>query len=328
MADIFLSYASADREKARQIAHCLQQVGWSVWWDRALLGGQVFSQVIARELAAAGCVVVLWSPHARSSDWVPDEAAEGRRRNVLVPCSLDSEPPPLGFRQRHTIALSGWDGDGEASAFGQVKAAVEALIGPAGFLRSAAASDETEVDWPAPRSGVRAAAPYIAVILGLALAASLAVSALKGRGTGAATSDEVTVGDGQATETLADDATTTGAGGASMVEATPTPPERVIVDRAGRDTAIQPRGVVVGAGRSTASAPRTETTSSGAPTAKEETPSALPDFDALLEAGNDDLSSSVFGSLEGSPPGALAHGTGGLGFGPCVCDDVTQSTGT
>jgi hypothetical protein len=34
ISDIFLSYASVDRERARLTAGILESQGWSVWWDR------------------------------------------------------------------------------------------------------------------------------------------------------------------------------------------------------------------------------------------------------------------------------------------------------
>ncbi|MBV9295028.1 MAG: toll/interleukin-1 receptor domain-containing protein [Acidobacteriaceae bacterium] len=59
MSDIFISYASADRSRIRPLVNALQQQGWSVWWDRTILAGKTFDQVIEAALADARCVVVL-----------------------------------------------------------------------------------------------------------------------------------------------------------------------------------------------------------------------------------------------------------------------------
>lgn len=64
MADIFLSYAREDREKAEPLARALQEAGWSVWWDRSILPGASYEQVIEHELSSASSVVVLWSAAA------------------------------------------------------------------------------------------------------------------------------------------------------------------------------------------------------------------------------------------------------------------------
>lgn len=57
--DLFLSYASADRDLAKALASVLQHNGWSVWWDRAIPPGKTFDEVIETALGAAKCVVVL-----------------------------------------------------------------------------------------------------------------------------------------------------------------------------------------------------------------------------------------------------------------------------
>ena len=40
MSDIFLSYASDDRSRARSLAEALEAQGWSVWWDRIIPAGR------------------------------------------------------------------------------------------------------------------------------------------------------------------------------------------------------------------------------------------------------------------------------------------------
>jgi hypothetical protein len=68
MTDLFLSYASEDREQASKLASSLEECGWSVWWDRKIVAGETFDQVIERELETAKSVVVLWSKNSIASE--------------------------------------------------------------------------------------------------------------------------------------------------------------------------------------------------------------------------------------------------------------------
>ncbi len=111
MADVFLSYASEDRERACQVANAFEACGWSVWWDRKIIAGETFDQVIERELDAAKSVVVLWSKNSIGSEWVKNEASRAVERGVLVPAIVDDVRPPLEFRRKQTANLVGWNGD-------------------------------------------------------------------------------------------------------------------------------------------------------------------------------------------------------------------------
>lgn len=108
MTDVFISYASEDREKARKLASALEACGWSVWWDRKIKAGQTFDQIIEHELETAKSVVVLWSKASISSEWVKNEAATAAERSVLVPALIDTVKLPLEFRRRHAADLIHW----------------------------------------------------------------------------------------------------------------------------------------------------------------------------------------------------------------------------
>lgn len=110
MAQVFLSYAREDREFAARLARVLEQAGHSVWWDRRLDGGEEFAAEIEAALDQAEVVVVAWSKQSVKSRWVRDEAAVGGDERKLVPVSIDGSTPPMGFRQFHTLDLSGWKG--------------------------------------------------------------------------------------------------------------------------------------------------------------------------------------------------------------------------
>jgi hypothetical protein len=111
MADIFLSYASEDRERARLVAQLLEGQSWTVWWDRKIPAGVAYDEVIEREIGAAKYVVVLWSISSAKSEWVKNEAASAVEQEKLIPVQIDDIKLPLEFRRRQTLNLSGWSGE-------------------------------------------------------------------------------------------------------------------------------------------------------------------------------------------------------------------------
>ena len=110
MADIFVSYADEDRERAEVIVKALEVEGLKVFWDRKLVAGETYRQVLAKELVSARCVLVLWSQVSVVSDWVIDEADEGKKNGRLVSVRIDEVPLPLGFRQIQAVTLIDWSG--------------------------------------------------------------------------------------------------------------------------------------------------------------------------------------------------------------------------
>jgi hypothetical protein len=129
MADIFISYSRSDRARVQSLADALSKHGWSVWWDRQIAAGRTFDHVIADALAAARCVLVVWSKASIASDWVREEADEGRRRNILVPVLFDGVRPPLGFGRIQAADLGDWQGDSTTDAFRALIADITAMLG-------------------------------------------------------------------------------------------------------------------------------------------------------------------------------------------------------
>lgn len=128
MADIFISYAREDGERAKRLAEALEQHGWSVWWDPDIHPGETWDQVIERELDAARCVTVLWSKRSILKDWVRVEATEGLDRRILVPALIEDVRPPLRFRHVQAASLIDWNGEDGHRGFERLLKALMAKL--------------------------------------------------------------------------------------------------------------------------------------------------------------------------------------------------------
>ncbi len=114
MADIFISYASTDRDQIAPLVTHLESAGFSVWWDRRIQGGAVFSKEIETEVKNARVVLVIWSSDALNSRWVADEAELALQTGKLVPVTMGGVQAPMGFRQLQSIDFRSWDELGDA----------------------------------------------------------------------------------------------------------------------------------------------------------------------------------------------------------------------
>ena len=128
MADIFISYANADRERARQLADALTHRGYAVWWDRTIPPGRVFDEVIQEAIQGARCMIVLWSADSVRSNWVKTEAAEGVARGILVPALIGEVAPPIEFKRIQSANLAVWDGDETHGEYRNLLESVERLM--------------------------------------------------------------------------------------------------------------------------------------------------------------------------------------------------------
>jgi len=129
MSDIFISYASPDREKTKALAAALQKKGWSVWWDRKIPPGKTFSQVIKEALDISKCIVVLWSKPSVGSDWVQNEAAEGAQRKILVPALIEDVEIPFEFRRIQAANLVNWVPTSPHEEFEEFVSSIGTIIG-------------------------------------------------------------------------------------------------------------------------------------------------------------------------------------------------------
>jgi hypothetical protein len=100
LADVFISYAKADRPLALKLAAMLEAEGWKTWWDTSLIPGDDFRNEIMTELGRARAVIVIWTDASIKSDWVRSEAGRAQAERKLIPVKLPhlsykDLPPPF-----------------------------------------------------------------------------------------------------------------------------------------------------------------------------------------------------------------------------------------
>lgn len=133
MADIFVSYAEEDRDLVRALVSAIEvSTGWSVWWDRRIPTGKTWRAVLDTALADMKCMVVVWSAASVESEWVIEEADEGKSRGVLLPILVGAIRPPRGFREIQTLDFSAWDRSPNAACVNTLVGDIRGFIGDVG----------------------------------------------------------------------------------------------------------------------------------------------------------------------------------------------------
>ena len=130
MTDLFISYKREDEARVAPIVEGLQAAGLSVWWDREISGGETWRQSISEQLAAARCVIVVWSEISVGplGEFVQDEAGRAKARGVLIPVRIDRISEPLGFGEVQSLDLVDWHGNVRDLRFQNLVAAVKAVV--------------------------------------------------------------------------------------------------------------------------------------------------------------------------------------------------------
>jgi hypothetical protein len=130
MSDIFISYASEERQRVLPLINALEKTGWSVFWDRTIPAGKTWRQIIGAEIRTCRSVVVVWTESSVTSEWVLEEAETGKRRQILIPVLLDEVEPPFGFGNIQAANLTGWNGDNASPSFTHLVTGIAAILGP------------------------------------------------------------------------------------------------------------------------------------------------------------------------------------------------------
>ncbi|MBN8737168.1 MAG: TIR domain-containing protein [Xanthomonadales bacterium] len=146
MADVFISYARADKARVAPLVSAIEARGWSVWWDPEITPGQEFDDQIDAEIDAAKAVLVVWTPTSVASRWVRGEAREAAERGILVPVRFEQARLPMDVRAIHTTDLDDWGGNAESASMQECLKALATMIARA----QAQAAQEAPPAAPAP----------------------------------------------------------------------------------------------------------------------------------------------------------------------------------
>ncbi|MGH8126343.1 MAG: TIR domain-containing protein, partial [Rhodanobacteraceae bacterium] len=138
MADVFISYARADKARVAPLVAAIEAKGWTVWWDPEISPGKEFDDEIDDELQAAAAVLVVWTPTSVASRWVRGEARDGAERGILVPVRFDNARLPIDVRAIHTIDLDAWHENPSSSVMQDCLKALDAMIATSKATHAAA----------------------------------------------------------------------------------------------------------------------------------------------------------------------------------------------
>ena len=147
MADVFVSYARADKARVAPLVAAIEARGWSVWWDPEISPGREFDDEIDTELQAAKAVLVVWTPTSVVSRWVRGEARDAAERGILVPVRFDQARLPIDVRAIHTTDLDDW---GEDPSHPAVQECLHALAAMIARSETAQAAKAASVASPSP----------------------------------------------------------------------------------------------------------------------------------------------------------------------------------
>ena len=150
MPDVFLSYASRDREAAEQIQQALTARGIDVFWDQETPPGQDWDTWIRGKLTACKVAIVMWSRASIQSPNVKHEAIVARDAHKLVPVMIEKLKPsdfPMGLYLVQAVDLTDWrnpDGKGMARLVAEIetRTGLVASAPTSGVPKPAAAQDQ------------------------------------------------------------------------------------------------------------------------------------------------------------------------------------------
>ncbi len=97
--EVFISYSTRDLSRAKQVKALLERPGCTVFLaEYSVVTGEPLDATIIAAIQRCDVFILLWSHHARESEWVPQEIgfAKGHARPI-IPIVLHQSAIPTGF---------------------------------------------------------------------------------------------------------------------------------------------------------------------------------------------------------------------------------------
>ncbi|MFK7914180.1 MAG: winged helix-turn-helix domain-containing protein [Pseudomonadales bacterium] len=105
MADVLISHVNEDHIVVSQLAHILEEIGWSVWWNQNIPPGHPVDFATEAELVKALVVVTVWSRRSVNSRLVRNTAYEAIDSGCWLPVRIERIKLPLRCRDFNTLDM-------------------------------------------------------------------------------------------------------------------------------------------------------------------------------------------------------------------------------
>lgn len=144
MADLFISFSTADTIRVQPIIDQLRASGLSVFWSNDIPTGSTnYQNIIIEEIRDACLVLVLWTNSSVKSSPVAQECSQATKHHKLFQVLLDDIEPILipmeaDFKSQKTC-LVGWSGNSLDQRWARLLAEIIKKVG--------SASVKTDRDW-------------------------------------------------------------------------------------------------------------------------------------------------------------------------------------
>lgn len=131
MPDICIFYSEPDRSKVAKLSLILENLGWSIWWDKKIKSGRWPSE-IESQIKLSRCVIPIWNSHGVRKDSIThNEAfmAKGLNKPMITLISEQVNLPLVFNSEQITADISNWDCNPNANCIEKIIESIESILG-------------------------------------------------------------------------------------------------------------------------------------------------------------------------------------------------------